>query len=393
MSGKIETDKAMPDTLAVVAGRDPRRFYGFVNTPVFRGSTVLFPNAETLRNRDAPYIYGCIGGPTHEALEEAVAAIEGGYKTRVTSSGLAAITLVLLAYASAGDHILVVDNVYGPTRRLADTIFTKFGVQTTYFDPGLGADIKNLMRENTKLVLFESPGSQTFEMVDVPAIAAAARAHGVMTIMDNTWASPAYFKPFAHGVDVSIQAATKYIVGHSDAMLGTVTTTKAHWPALDAAYLASGMCAAPDDIYLALRGLRTMNVRLAHHMKAGIEMAKWLQDRPEVDHVRHPALPTHPGHHIWKRDFLGASGLFGFVLKPCPQAAEDAFLDTLKLFGMGYSWGGFESLIISFNPRAYRTATRWNAGGPAFRIHIGLEDVKDLKADLASGFEALKAAG
>ena len=391
MSGEFDPDKIGPDTLTVAAGRDPRRFYGFVNPPVFHGSTILFRDAEALKNRDAPYTYGSIGGPTHEALEVAIATIEGGYRTRLTSSGKAAVTLALLSYAAAGDHILVADNVYQPTRRFADSILRKFGVETTYFDPGLGGEIETLMRPNTKLVVFESPGSQTFEMVDVPEIVAAARDRGVLTVMDNTWASPLYFKPFAHGVDVSVQAATKYIVGHSDAMLGTVTTTKAHWPALDATYAQSGMCVAPDDVYLGLRGLRTMNVRLAHHMRAGIEMAEWLQGRPEVAEMRHPALPSHPGHHIWKRDFLGASGLFGFVLKPCSRAAEAAFLNTLKLFGMGFSWGGFESLIIPFDPRPYRTATQWDAAGPAMRIHIGLEDVNDLKADLARGFAALGA--
>lgn len=393
MAGDIDPNSVGPQTLAVIAGRDTQRQFGFVNPPVCHGSTIIYPSVERLRDRKVPYTYGSIGGPAHETLETAIAQMEGGYRTRLTSSGKSATTLALLSLARAGDHILVVDNVYRPTRNFTTSVMGRLGVETEFFDPALGGGVSALMRPNTRLVIVEAPGSQTFEMLDVPAVAEAAHAAGAFVLMDNTWASPAYFKPFAHGVDVSVQAATKYIVGHSDAMLGSVTTTRELWDDLDATYKVSGICVGPDDVYLGQRGLRTIHVRLARHMSSGIELAEWLQQRPEVAEVRHPALPSHPGHALWKRDFLGASGLFGIVLKPCSQDAADAFLNALRLFGMGYSWGGYESLIIPVDPRSYRTATTWNANGPALRLHVGLEDVADLKSDLEAGFAALAAAG
>jgi cystathionine beta-lyase len=274
---------------------------------------------------------------------------------------------------------------------MCNGILKRFGVETTFYDPCIGGDITRLMKPNTTVVFTESPGSQTFEIQDIPAIAAAAKAKGAWVLMDNTWASPLYFRPFRHGVDVSIQAATKYVVGHADAMLGAITANdRAASRMLDEAQ-SIGICAGTEEVYLGLRGMRTIEVRLERHWRSGLEIARWLEQRPEVSRVLHPALESHPGHAIWKRDFLGASGLFSFVLKPAPKAAVAAMLEGLELFGMGASWGGFESLVLPFNAAAYRTATRWEPEGPTVRIHIGLEDVADLKADLEAGFARLRA--
>ncbi|MFV2093467.1 MAG: cystathionine beta-lyase, partial [Hyphomicrobiales bacterium] len=379
-------------TLAVTSGRVPGDYHGFVNPPVYHGSTILFATAQAYRKQDAPYTYGRSGGPTHTALETAVAALEGGYRTRLAPSGKAAVFLAMLGFLKCGDHVLVADTVYRPTRMIADTLLARIGVETTYFNPRLGAQIAALMRPNTAVVFAESPGSQTFEVMDMPAISAAAHDHGALVMFDNTWASPLYFKPFEHGVDISIQAGTKYIGGHSDLMLGTVTTTQDCWQRLDAAYLDTGTSVGPDDVYLAQRGLRTIEVRLARQMQSGIAIAGWLENRPEVAQVLYPALESHRDHALWQRDFLGASSLFSIVLKPIGEPAVDAFLDTLKLFGMGDSWGGYESLVVPFNPRRYRSATTWDAPGPALRFHIGLETAEDLQDDLARGFAAMTAA-
>jgi cysteine-S-conjugate beta-lyase len=378
--------KQKQDTRLAHSGREPSRYHGFVNPPIYRGSTVIFPTVECLEANDQEFTYGRLGTPTVKALEEAVAELEGGYATLLTPSGLSAIATTLLGLVSAGDHVLVSDSVYRPTRRFCDHVLKRLGVATTYYDPLVGSGIAALISDKTKVVFTESPGSQTFEVQDVPAIAEAAHATGAMVVMDNTWATPLYFKPFTHGVDVSIQAATKYIVGHADAMLGAITTTEASWPAIHRAHEDLGLCPGPEDAYLGLRGLRTLGVRLERHQRSGLELASWLSRRPEVARVLHPALPGDPGHALWKRDFTGASGLFSIVLKPAPQQAVAAMLDGLKLFGMGYSWGGFESLILPFDPNAYRTATKWQAEGPALRLHVGLEDVEDLKADLEAGF-------
>ncbi len=380
------------ETRVAHAGRDPKRFHGFVNTPIYRGSTVLFPTLEALEANDQEFTYGRLGTPTVRALEEALAELEGGHATLLTPSGLSAIATTFLALVSSGDHVLVSDSVYRPTRRFCDHVLRRLGVATTYYDPCIGAGIEALIQPNTKIVFTESPGSQTFEVQDLPAIAAVAHKKGARVVLDNTWATPLFFKPFDHGADVSIQAATKYIVGHADAMLGTITSNAETAPLIARCHDDLGLCPGPEDVYLGLRGLRTLGVRLARHQASGIEIAKWLQARPEVQRVLHPALPSDPGHALWKRDFTGASGLFSIVLKPVPHKALAAMLDGLELFGMGYSWGGFESLIIPFDPRAYRSATAWNEKGPALRLHIGLEEVDDLKADLEAGFARLKAA-
>ncbi|MGB6387998.1 MAG: cystathionine beta-lyase [Methyloceanibacter sp.] len=378
------------DTRLAHVGRDPKRFHGFVNPPIYRGSTVLFPSVASLEADDQEFSYGRLGTPTVKALAQAIAELEGGHATVLTPSGLTAVAATLIALASAGDHILVSDSVYRPTRRFCDHVLKRLGVETTYYDPLLGAGIASLIRANTTVVFAESPGSQTFEVQDIPAMAEAANAGGAQLVLDNTWATPLYFKPFTHGVDVSIQAATKYIVGHADAMLGAITASEAAWPAIARAHDELGLCPGPEDVYLALRGLRSLGVRLERHQASGLELARWLQARPEVARVIHPALPGDRGHALWARDFTGASGLFSIVLKPASKQAVAAMLDGLTLFGMGYSWGGFESLIIPFNPSAYRSATKWKDKGPALRLHVGLEDIDDLKADLDSGFARLR---
>lgn len=380
-----------PATGLITSGRDPENNHGFVNPPVYHASTVLYPSLEAIRERGQKYNYGRTGTPVSESLQDAIAGVEGGYGTRLTSSGLGAITVAYLAFVEAGGHILVADTVYRPNRVFCDGMLRALGVETTYYDPLIGSGLRELMRRNTKVVFAETPGSQTFEMLDLPAVAGAAHDNGAVVIVDNTWASPLFCNPFAQGADISVQAGTKYIVGHSDAMLGAVTANREHFPALKRAWEMLGQCAGPDDVYLAQRGLRTLDVRLRRHMENGIALAGWLEQRPEVERVLHPALPSHPGHEVWRRNFTGASGLFAVILKQTSEQALAALLDDLELFGMGYSWGGYESLIIPFDPASYRTATEWKSNGPALRIHAGLENIDDLKADLDAGFNRMNA--
>lgn len=381
-----------PASQVVHLGRDPETQSGFVNPPVFRGSTVLFPTLQALKSRTQPYTYGRRATPTTRALEEALSELAGGHATILTSSGLCAVSTALLAFVRSGDHILMTDSVYQPTRAFCDGMLARLGVETEYYDPSLAGGIAKLFRTNTRLVFVESPGSQTFEMQDIPAIAAAAHARDMFVLADNTWASPLYCRPLALGADVSIEAATKYICGHADAMLGVVTANARAAKYIDAAKEGLGTSPGSEETFLALRGLRTLDVRLRHHMQAGLAMAHWLGARDEVARVIHPALESHPGHALWKRDFSGASGLFAVILKKTSEQALAAFVDHLEHFGMGYSWGGYESLVLPFDPASYRTATRWAAEGPALRLHIGLDDIDDLKADLAAGFDRLKAA-
>ncbi|MBI1651344.1 cystathionine beta-lyase [Hyphomicrobium sulfonivorans] len=391
-SDKNSSRPHAPATRAVHSGRAPHDNFGFVNPPVYRGSTVLFPTVEKLWNRDQAYTYGRTCTPTVKSLQDAIADIEGGATTELTASGYQAVSTAILAFVKAGDHILMVDNVYQPTRKFCDYLLARLGVETTYYDPLIGAGIADLIRPNTRLIFTESPGSQTFEVQDIPAIARIARDRDLWLLMDNTWASPLYFRPFEHGVDVSIQAATKYIVGHADAMLGAITCNERAAKYIAMAKDQLGVCPGSEETYLGMRGLRTLPTRLAQHHRAGLEIARWLEGRPEVARVLHPALESHPQHELWKRDFLGASGLFGVVLKPVSDKAVAAMLDGLELFGMGFSWGGYESLVIPFDARSYRTATNWQPEGPTLRLHIGLEDVNDLRADLEAGFERLNAA-
>ncbi len=391
--------KHRPETVATHAGLKPWDNHGIVNPPVYHASTILYPTVAALKEtvgkkfERGVYTYGRTGTPTSEALERAVAALEGGHDAVTASSGLGAVVTALSAFLGAGDHLLMVDTVYGPSRTYCDKVLARFGVEVTYYDPLIGEAIEALIRDNTRVIYMESPGSHTFEVQDVPAITAVARARGITTMIDNTWGTPLYFKPFALGVDVSVHAGTKYVVGHSDVMMGIIVCgTRETFLKVKAHAYETGQCSGPDDVYLALRGLRTMPVRLKQHHQNGLEVARWLQDRPEVARVLHPALEDDPGHALWKRDFSGACGLFGVVLKPCPPEAVAAMLDHMDIFRMGYSWGGYESLAVPSDPRPLRTATEWTEPGPMIRLHIGLENTADLIDDLERGFDRLRAA-
>src|SRR5499426_3193657 len=394
MTSKREDDtpaSMRPATRLVTGGRDPFAQHGYVNPPVYHASTLLYRSAEDYLSRRGRYQYGRRGTPTSEALSDAVAELEGPACAGVAllPSGLAAASIALTAMLKAGDHVLVTDSVYEPTRKFCDGILSRLGVTTTYYDPLIGGGIAALIEPNTRAVYLESPGSLSFEIQDVPAIAAAAHAHGAVVLMDTTWASPLHFRALEKGVDLAIQSGSKYIGGHADLMLGTISANRATWPQLIKTIHTMGLCVGPDDMYLGLRGLRTLGVRLAQHYAAGLAIARWLETRPEVLRVLHPGLPSHPGHVLWQRDYTGACGLFSIVLKPVPQSAVFAFIDALTLFGIGASWGGFESLVIPFDCTHVRTATRWAPGGPTVRFHIGLEDVDDLIEDLERGFAAM----
>jgi cystathionine beta-lyase len=382
------------------AGRAGTHVHGFVNPAVHRGSTVLCPDIATrasggAKRFDQALVYGTHGTPTHWALEDVVAGIEGGTRCQIVSTGLAAITVPLLAYLSAGDHLLLPDSVYGPTRQFADHFLGRMGIATTYYDPLTdAAGLAALMRAETRVVYLESPGSHTFEVQDVPALAAAAHAHGATVLMDNTWGIH-FFQPFAHGVDVSIQALTKYAAGHSDIVLGAViTNAESDWQRVRTATLQLGQHASPDDCWLALRGLRTLAVRLERQMESGLEVARWLAAQPEVARVLHPALPSCPGHDFWRRDFTGAASLFGVVFRPeFTRPAVHAMVESLELFGIGASWGGYESLALPTNGFITRTAGTGDYGGEMVRLHVGLEAPGDLIADLERGLSVLRGFG
>ncbi len=384
------------DTILTHAGRTPEAQHGAVNPPVYHASTILWPSVAALeagqRRRFEQVTYGRFGTPTTFALEEAVAAIEGGHRAVAFCSGAAACFAALMAFLRGGDHALVPDNVYGPVRNFANNFLSHFGVAVTFYDPLIGAGISGHIRDNTRAIYLESPGSLTFEVQDVQAIVAAAKARGIPTLFDNTWAAPLFFKPLALGVDVEVIAATKYIIGHSDAMMGIVACNEASIERVRAMAMLLGNHAAPDDCYLALRGLRTAAVRLRRHEAQELALAQWLSGRPEIDRVLHPALPSCPGHAQWERDFTGSSGLFSIVLRPgYAKAAIDAMLDGMELFGMGFSWGGFESLMVPVHPERLRSARPWT-DGPVLRLHAGLEDLDDLIADLERGFDRLNGA-
>lgn len=384
------------DTRLVHAGKDPEHHYGIVNMPVYRASTVLSPTLSAFKARaegDRKYRgvrYGAYGTPTTFALADAVAGLEGGAGAVATASGLSAVTLALTAFVRQGDHILVVDSVYSPTREFCDALLARFGVETTYYDPLIGGGIEGLIRPETRIVFCESPGSLTFEVQDIPAIAAAAHRHGAVVLLDNTWATPLFFKPFDHGVDVSIQAGTKYISGHSDLVIGIITArTEELFRRIKDTTFLFGDIPGPDDCYLALRGLRSMGARLRRHQESAMTVTGWLAARPEVRRVLFPALPGDPGHDLWRRDFTGASSLFGVVLETGDEAAVARMVDGYRYFKIGASWGGYESLVLPANPRGVRTAAPWTAPGYVLRFHVGLEDPEDLIADLTDGFERL----
>jgi cystathionine beta-lyase len=384
-------DGAGVNTRLTHGGNDPHDYYGFVNPPVVHASTVLFPNAATLASRQQKYTYGTRGTPTTDALARAIDELEGSAGTIIVPSGLMAVTVPLLGFLQAGDHLLIVDSVYHPTRNFADTMLKRFGVEVEYYDPHIGAGIAALMKPNTKVVFTESPGSNTFEVQDIPAIAEAAHAGGAIVMMDNTWATPLYFRALDFGVDISIHAATKYPAGHADVLLGTVSANEACWERLFETFTTLGSCAGPDDVYQVLRGLRTMGVRLERHQQSALEIARWLEQQEGVSRVLYPALESHPDHALWKRDFSGASGLFSVVLAGDGPKTSHAFLDALRIFGLGYSWGGYESLaaLVSLSDR---TVAKGSYGGPLVRLQIGLEDVDDLKRDLSNGLAAARRA-
>jgi cystathionine beta-lyase len=372
-------------------GRDAEYSQGFINVPPFRGSTVLYPDVATLKSRAQRFSYGTRGTPTTEALGSAWSDLSGAAGTVLLPSGLAAVVVALMTALSAGDHLLMTDSVYEPSRAFADKALRRFGIETTYYDPTIGAGIDALMRPNTRAVLTESPGSQTLEVQDIPAIAAVAHARGACVILDNTWATPLFFSPHVHGVDLAVEAGTKYLSGHADLLLGLVSANEAWFERLHRTTHLMAIPPGAEDVFLALRGLRTMDLRLREAERQALALARWLEHRPEVLRVIHPALPDDPGHALWKRDFSGSSGLFSVVLKPASDAAVAAFLDGLELFGLGYSWGGYESLALPFDCTPVRTATRFAPGGPTVRFSVGLEDIEDLKADLDRGFARLRA--
>jgi cystathionine beta-lyase len=381
------------DTKVVRAGQDKKRNAGIVNTPVFHASTVIFDSVAAMREanervhkkREKVLQYGRRGTPTHWTLQEAITELAGGADTVLTPSGLGACALATLGSVKAGDHVLMTDSAYEPTRNFCNGFLADFGVETTYYDPGAGANIAALLRANTKLIFCESPGSLTFEVQDIPAIAAVAKPRNIKIAVDNTWATPLFCQPLKLGADLVIEAATKYIVGHSDALLGAITGTAEAIIGVQKAAGALGLAVAPDDVYLATRGLRTLAARLARHQESALKVARWLQTRPEVKRVLYPALPDDPGHLLWRRDFSGASGLLGVVFKNTSPEAVAAMIDGMELFALGYSWGGFESLIVPLAPT--RTAVPWSEPVPGIRLHVGLEDSDDLIADLASGLE------
>ena len=388
------------DTLLVTAGRDPRASFDFVNPPLVRGSTVLHESMADMKARiaarnagdDNRITYGIYGTPTHHAFYEALNALEGGHASWALPSGLTACTMPILAFVKSGDHVLVPDSVYWPTRRFCRETLARYGVETTFYDPRVGEQgrvaVEALFRPTTRVLFLESPGSLTFEMQDVPLLAEVARAHGAVSMIDNTWATPLYCQPLKLGVDISIHAATKYICGHSDVIMGTVTSNAAAWPRLRETFHHYGLTTSPDDIYLAHRGLHSMAARLRQHTATAWRLIEWLQAQPEVERILFPALPGDPGHALWTRDMSGASGLFGVALKPVDEQRFIAFIDGLELFGRGYSWGGYESLLIPVFPE--RTVVPLPFKGPLFRIAAGLEAADDLIEDLAAGFERLR---
>lgn len=380
------------ETVLTHGGREPADHFGFVNTPVYRGSTVQFADLDSLENRTQRYGYGRTGNPSTETVETIVSELEGAAGTRLAPSGLSAITTALMSVLGAGDDLLVTDSAYEPTRNVCNTVLSRMGVTTRYYDPRVGAGIADLMKPNTKAVFAESPGSLTFEVQDLPAIAQAAHAAGAKVLIDNSWATPLYYQPLRLGADMVIHAGTKMFVGHSDVMSGTISANAETFQQLADTHRAMGVCASPDDAYLIARGLRTLSIRMAEHQRRALELAKWLKDLPGVLQVLHPALDDHPDHALFNRDFTGSGSLFSVRLAPASRDAIAALLNEMRLFGMGYSWGGYESLILPVKPARIRTATEWTAEGNLFRLHVGFEDIEDLKADLSDGLKRYLAA-
>lgn len=390
MVNKIENSTFQLSTKLTQLGRCPDEQCGFVNSPIYRGSTVIYNTYQDIENKSARFSYGTAGTPTIENLENAWSVLAGAKGTVISPSGLGSIALALFTTTKSGDHLLMPDSVYRPTRNFCNGMLKRFGVETQYYDPMIGCDIEKLVRENTSTIFLESPGSQSFEVQDIPAIVAVAKKHKIKTIIDNTWATPIFFQAHQHGIDLSLEAGTKYLGGHSDLLMGLISANEQTWPALREAYDHMAMLPGAEDCFLALRGLRTLHLRLKEAEKRGLEMAHWLKHCPEVIKVLHPALTDCPGHEHWKRDFKGSSGLFSIVLDPKFNSENVAkMLDNMSVFSMGFSWGGFESLIIPFDCTQYRTVTKWHPEGLTLRLQIGLEDIDDLKHDLAQGLQRL----
>jgi cysteine-S-conjugate beta-lyase len=378
------------NTILTHAGSKPAEYHGAVNVPPHRMSTIVFNTYEEFEKvPNVPFSYGRAGTPTSAAFEEAIAKIEGAYKSVATCSGLSAILVALVAFAQQGDHILLTDNCYGPGRKTCEEILRKFGVDVEYFPPMIGADVAKLFRPNTKLVFMEAPGSLTFEVQDIGAITEVARHAGIKTAIDNSWGTPLFFRPIDLGIDVSVMAATKYIAGHSDVMLGVVSTNEEAWKPIKRAALMLGLCGGSEELYLGTRGLRTLHVRLPHHQKSALDIAAWLQQQPQVKRLLHPAFPSCPGHENWKKYYTGSTGTFGIILHETRREKIANMLDGMEIFRMGFSWGGFESLLFPEQPKPIRTAQKWEETGFSLRLHIGLEDAEDLKADLADGLKRL----
>ncbi|MVS97979.1 cystathionine beta-lyase [Devosia marina] len=375
------------ETILTHSGRNPDNQFGFVNTPVYRGSTVLFKTLADLDVQSQAYLYGRAGNPTTESVEHVITELEGAYRTKLVPSGLAAITIALMACLKSGDDILITDSAYEPGRKFAAGFLERMGVSVRFYDPRIGSGLADLMRPNTRAVLAESPGSLTFEIQDIPALAAVAHAGGARLIVDNSWASPLYCQPLSLGADIVVHAATKMFVGHSDAFAGTISTTREAWEDVERVRTLLGFFTSGDEAFLVARGLRTLAIRMKEHQQRALEIARWLETQDEVARVLHPGLPSHPDHALWQRDFSGSGSLFGFVLKPAPRAAVAAFVDHMQIFSMGYSWGGYESLCLPVSITKARTVVPWTEEGQLFRVHIGLEGVEDIKADLSAALE------
>ncbi|WP_055335118.1 cystathionine beta-lyase [Ralstonia solanacearum] len=378
-------------TRMTMLGRDADEQHGFVNPPLYRGSTVIHKSIEGIEQNRGRFFYGTAGTPTIACLEDAWTRLTGACGTVLSPSGLGSVALALMTTTKAGDHVLIPDSVYGPSRSFCDGFLRKYGVDTEYYNPLVGAGIEAFVRPNTSTILMESPGSQTMEIQDVPALVRVAKKHGLKTILDNTWATPIFFDAHGNGVDISVEAGTKYLSGHSDLLLGLASANAETWPALRATYDAMAMLPGAEDCLLALRGLRTMHLRIKEAERKALELAAWFKSRPEVAEVLHPALEECPGHEIWRRDFKGSSGVFSVVLHDgFSRAGFTNMLEGMNIFSMGYSWGGYESLIVPLHPQKFRSVTTWPHAGFAFRLQTGLEDLDDLRTDLLQGFDRLR---